>query len=150
MDKKTVVTDANHRFFALRDVFLFDWQLVEEKNVDGKIHLLLQRDPEKKHYLKLVKLEKEYHKFSNIPMWSLFIAMGLAFAFLTLYLVMTFVDREENKLLWTLIALLPGVLCVSGLGLLAILRTRQGLRYASEREERYNTYLAKVEEIKHE
>jgi hypothetical protein len=150
MEKKHVVTEPNSRFFVLRDAYLFDWDLIEEKSAGEKIELFLQRDNETKHYLELIKLEKSYHKMSSIPMWSLFVLTGLAFAFLTLYLVMSFVAPDANDLLWFLVALLPGVISASGLGILAIFRTRQSLKYASNREERYNSYLSKVQELKNE
>lgn len=150
MEKKHVITEPNSRFFVLRDAYLFDWELLEEKSIGEKVELFLQRDNQTKHYSELIKLEKTYFKMSSIPMWSLFVLTGLAFIFLTLYLVMSFLTPDGNKLLWFLVTLLPGVLFVSGLGVLAIFRTRQSLKYASNREERYNSYLNKVQELKNE
>ena len=150
MEKKHIIIEPNSRFFVLRDAHLFDWELLEEKSAGEKVELFLQRDNETKHYSELIKIEKTYYKTSSVPMWSLFLLVGLAFLFLTLYLVMSFVAPDSNDLLWFLVALLPGVLSASGLGVLAILRTRQSLKYASNREERYNSYLSKVQELKNE
>lgn len=150
MEKKHIVTKPNSRFFVLRDAFLFDWELLEEKSEGEKVELFLQRDNQKKYYPELIKLEKSYHKMSSVPMWSLFLLTGLAFAFLTLYLVMSFVTPNDNDLLWFIVALLPGVLSASGLGVLAIFRTRQSLKFVSNREEKYSSYLSKVQELKNE
>ncbi|MDD3662796.1 MAG: hypothetical protein PHT84_02940 [Candidatus Pacebacteria bacterium] len=150
MEKKHVITETNSRFFVLRDAYLFDWELLEEKSSGEKVELFLQRNNETKHYSKLIEIEKAYYKISSVPMWSLFILTGLAFFFLTLYLVMNFLAPDSNELLWLLVALLPGILSASGIGVLAILRTRQSLKYASNREERYNSYLSKVQELKNE
>ena len=150
MEKKHVITEPNSRFFALRDAYLFNWELLEEKSIGEKVELFLQRDNQTKHYSELIKLEKSYHKMSSVPMWSLFVLTGLSFAFLTLYLVMSFAAPDSNDFLWFLVALLPGVLSASGIGILAIFRTRQSLKYASNREERYNTYLSKIQELKNE
>ena len=150
MEKKNITIEPNSRFFVLRDAHLFDWELLEEKSAGEKVELFLQRDNETKYYSELIKIEKTYYKTSSVPMWSLFVLAGLAFLFLTLYLVMSFVAPDSNDLLWLLVALLPGILSASGLGVLAILRTRQSLKYASNREERYNSYLSKVQELKNE
>ncbi len=150
MEKKNIIIKPNSRFFVLRDAHLFDWELLEEKSTDEKVELFLQRDNETKYYSELIKIEKNYYKTSSVPMWSLFVLAGLAFLFLTLYLVMTFAAPDSDDLLWFLVTLLPGVLSSGVLGVLAILRTRQSLKYTSNREERYNSYLGKVQELKNE
>ena len=57
MEKKHVITEPNSRFFALRDAYLFNWELLEEKSIGEKVELFLQRDNQTKHYSELIKLK---------------------------------------------------------------------------------------------
>ncbi|HNX16215.1 MAG TPA: hypothetical protein PKO28_02435 [Bacilli bacterium] len=150
MEKKRILVESNSRFFALLDASLFDWQLKEENARGEKIELQFIRDEKIPYYNQLAILEKRYFRISDIPMWSLYVTSALAVAFLTLYLVMSYVDPNFDQLLWLLAALLPGVIFSSGLGVLAIIRTRQSLKYSNSREERYSEYQRKVQELKDE
>ncbi|MFA7032813.1 MAG: hypothetical protein WC201_04550 [Bacilli bacterium] len=147
MEKKQVKTDANNRFFILRDASLFMWNLVHEEKRDDKIILSFERETNSSYYPNVKAYEKEYHRMSSIPLWSLFVATFVALTFFTIYLVAYYADPHFNQLFWFLCGLLPGIITSTILGLLAIFRSRQSMKYFNEREERYNQYLQKMKEL---
>ena len=147
MEKKQVKTDANNRFFIIRDTSLFMWNLVSEEKKGDKIILSFERETNYSYYSVLKEYEKEYQQMSSIPLWSLFVATFFALTFFTIYLIAYYTDANFNQLFWFLCALLPGVLASTILGLLAIFRSRQSMKYFNEREERYNRYLQKMKEL---
>lgn len=150
MEKKSVTIDSNYRFFALRDAQLFDWKNVKEETKGDKIILSFEREENVPYALKRKALEKDYHRISSIPMWLLILFALFAIGFITLYLINMLVKDNFNQTLWICVALVPGVLCGMILALLAVIYTKQSLKYANSVEERYNIYQEKMKALKHE
>lgn len=150
MEKKTIKVYPRDKNMTIRDETLFGWKKDNEQYDGIKISLSFTRDVDDEKRLILRKLEKEYKNLHAIPTFVLIIFAILSFAFITTYLVISFTNKDMDKLISFLSFLLPGLVFTSLLGILAIVKTKQTINYINKKEQRFIDFSKKVQEISNE
>ena len=109
---------------------LFDWKLVkEEKHENAPSILYFERDENVPYYQEMVAVEKETSP-KLLPFWILIVLVGLAFAIMTVYLIL-FLALKPNfdALKYFYIFFIPSmVLLLADTGIF-YLRSRQLMKY---------------------
>ena len=128
---------------------LFDWRLVkEEKKENAPSILTFERDNTAPYYQEMVEIEKEASP-RLIPFWTLLIFVGLAFAVMTVYLVLALIFKEEfAKIQYFYIFFFPtmGLLLIDTL--IFFLRSRQLMKYLQNEKEIVKKAEEKMAELK--
>lgn len=150
MEKVTKRTKDNLKHILARQMKMFDWVVEGEKRVNKlDTELTFTRDDEVPYIEELRKLEKEYFKSQLIPNWIPSVVAGLAFVFLTLFLVFGLLDPKTIGFNLSLfIFLIPAVVFGVALGILCIYNTKKAINIAEDEKKRDTMFIEKVKELK--
>lgn len=114
---------------------LFDWKLVkEEKHENAPSILYFERDENVPYYQEMVTVEKETSP-KLLPFWLLIIPVAIAFALMTIYLIL-FLTMKENfdAMKFFFIFFIPSMVLLLCDTLIFYLRSRQLLKYLKNEE----------------
>ncbi|HHT67138.1 MAG TPA: hypothetical protein GX010_02805 [Erysipelotrichaceae bacterium] len=116
---------------------LFDWRLVkEEKQKNGRSSLHFERDETVPYYHEMVKIEEEMIP-KLIPLWIFFVLVGLAFACVTVYLILFLVLRSNfSTAPYFYIFFVPAMVLLFSATVLFYFRSRQILKFLESEKER--------------
>ncbi|MBR0295374.1 MAG: hypothetical protein IJQ67_05685 [Bacilli bacterium] len=107
LTKKINTTDIDD-FIKLEAIF--DYELVSKDIRGNKTYLTFKRETSTPYFEKIVELEKKWNKEMNYPAWPTYVLIALALITITGYLVVSFITGFENKLIFFLSIMLPGLL----------------------------------------
>ena len=126
-------------FAVTRSVYLmglFDWKLVkEEKKDNAPSTLYFERDDSVPYYQEMVEIEKEISP-KLIPFWVLIIPVALAFALITVALLLSLLKVTNfTSLQFFLIFFVPASLFLTLDVVIFYLRSKQLLKYLKNEEQ---------------
>ena len=128
---------------------LFDWKLVnEEKHDNAPSVLYFERDENVPYYQEMVKAEKETEP-KLLPFWSLVVVVALAFAIMTVYLILWLTMRQTfSNIVYFYAFFIPAmVLLLIDTGLFYI-RSRQLMNYLKNEDAVVKQAEEKMKKIK--
>ena len=128
---------------------LFDWKLVnEEKHDNAPSVLYFERDENVPYYQEMVKAEKETEP-KLLPFWSLVVVVALAFAIMTVYLILWPTMRQTfSNIAYFYAFFIPAmVLLLIDTGLFYI-RSRQLMNYLKNEDAVVKQAEEKMKKIK--
>ena len=128
---------------------LFDWKLVnEEKHDNAPSVLYFERDENVPYYQEMVKVEKETEP-KLLPFWSLVVVVALAFAIMTVYLILWLAMRQTfSNIVYFYAFFIPAmVLLLVDTGLFYI-RSRQLMNYLKNEDAVVKQAEEKMKKIK--
>ena len=148
MEKVEITVLNNVKDDAIRNYQLFKWNLVEEKNDLKETTLVFERDNETSYYKELVKLEEKFNKVYSIPGWIFYVLVGLTAVYVTLIAILWLTHNlpMEKQQMILLLAIPTGTLLLVNV-FLSYLRTNEMNRHINKKEEKYQQYQRKVDEI---
>ena len=148
MEKVEIKVLNNVKDDAIRNYQLFKWQLVEEKHDLKETTLVFERDNEVSYYNELVKLEEKFNKVYSFPGWILYILVGLTALYVSIVAVLWLIHNlpMEKQQMIILLAVPTGVMLLLNV-FLSYLRSKEMERHINKKEEKYQQYQRKVDEI---
>ena len=120
-------------FTVTRAVYLmglFDWKLVkEEKHENAPSILYFERDENVPYYQEMKEVEKEIEP-KLLPFWILAVVVGVAFALMTVYLILWLTNKETfGQMQYFFIFFVPAMLLLLADTGIFYLRSRQLMKY---------------------
>ena len=143
MEEKVVKANAENRELVISKARLFEWNLVKEENHK----LYFARDNETPYYQDLVKLEAEYGEYKFLPFASLIIPAALAFLFITVLLILFFVQRDFAKNFWYIFVIPSGISLIIAV-VLTFLRMKTLDKVMNEKPKKDIEYQQKIKKLK--
>lgn len=148
MEKVKIQVLNNVAKDAIRNYTLFEWKLVEQKEDLKETTLVFERDDETPYYHELVKLENDFNKVYSIPaiVPYIFIILTLLYVSTMAILWLTHVINVEKVVFVIMLAIPTGVFLLLNV-FVTFLRTRQMNYHLTKKEEKYQKYQKKVNEL---
>ncbi len=148
MEKVEIKVLNNVKDDAIRNYQLFKWQLVEEKADLKETTLVFERDNEVSYYQELVKLEEKFNKVYSIPGWLLYVLVGITALYVSIIAILWLTHNlpMEKQQMIILLAVPTGVMLLLNV-FLSYLRSKEMERHLNKKEEKYQQYQKKVDEI---
>ena len=148
MEKVEIKVLNNVKDDAIRNYQLFKWQLVEEKVDLKETTLVFERDNEVSYYQELIKLEEKFNKVYSIPGWLLYVFVGLTALYVSIIAILWLTHNlpMEKQQMIILLAVPTGVMLLLNV-FLSYLRSKEMERHLNKKEEKYQQYQKKVDEI---
>ena len=147
LKKKIVTTDLEE---TIKTYAVFDWK-VESKNILGyKTSVTLVRDTETPYYNEIKDLEKKWNKEMDYPAWPTYLFIALALLTITAYLIVSVITGFQNKLLYFLSIMLPGLLFFLIGTIFFFIRTKKIEKIIVKYYERRHDYAIEAKKIKGE
>ena len=148
MEKVKIQVLNNVAKDAIRNYTLFEWKLVEQKEDLKETTLVFERDDETPYYHELVKLENDFNKVYSIPAFVpyIFIILTLLYVSTMAILWLTHVINVEKVVFVIMLAIPTGILLLLNV-FVTFLRTRQMNYHLTKKEEKYQKYQKKVNEV---
>ena len=120
-------------FTVTRAVYLmglFDWKLVkEEKHENAPSILYFERDENVPYYQEMKEVEKEIEP-KLLPFWILAVVVGVAFALMTVYLILWLTNKETfGQMQYFFIFFVPAMILLLADTGIFYLRSRQLMKY---------------------
>lgn len=120
-------------FTVTRAVYLmglFDWKLVkEEKHENAPSILCFERDENVPYYQEMKEVEKEIEP-KLLPFWILAVVVGVAFALMTVYLILWLTNKETfSQMQYFFIFFVPAMILLLADTGIFYLRSRQLMKY---------------------
>ena len=128
---------------------LFDWKLVKEEKHDNAPSILyFERDENVPYYAEMVVVEKETSP-KLLPFWILVAVVGLAFAIMTVYLILWLALKPDfDALKYFYFFFIPAMLLLLADTGIFFLRTRQLMKYLQNEEAIVKNAEEKMQKIK--
>ena len=148
MEKVEIKVLNNVAKDAIRNYTLFDWKLIEQKEDLSETTLVFERDDQTPYYHEIVKLENDFNKVYSIPaiVPYIFIIITLFYVSIMTVLWLTHVLNIEKIVFVVILAIPTGILLLLNV-FVTYLRTRQMTYHLTRKEEKYQKYQKKVNEI---
>ncbi|MCR5184832.1 MAG: hypothetical protein K6C32_01975 [Bacilli bacterium] len=149
MSKVTITVLNNTRDDAIKNYQLFEWKLIEEKKDLKETTLTFERDENTPYYPELVALEEKFHKVYTFPSWLSYVLIAITLIYVSVIAILwiSHVIDVKKEILVIILAIPTGVLLLINTGL-SFLRSRQMNHHILHKEEKYQEYAKKIEEIK--
>ena len=124
MEIKNVATDTINEQLVLDKYLIFLWKCEEKKVVGNQVIFTFSRDDSIPQIEEVRKLEKEYGEYRVGSMLPTVVFPLLGIVFLTVFLILYLVQKENFNLLLFFFALgIPAILCIIVSVLVMVLRT---------------------------
>lgn len=148
MEKTQIKVENNVKNDAIRNYRLFQWVLVDEVNDLKETTLTFERDNEVPYYKDLVRLENQFNKVYSLPSWLsyVFTVVALIYVSIMAILYLTHVITLDKSLVAIIIAIPGGVLLLLNV-LVSFIRNKQMNHHLTRKEEKYQKYQEKVNQL---
>lgn len=148
MEKIEIKVENNIRDDAIRNYQLFKWELVNEQKDLKETTLTFSRDNEVPYYNELVKLENQFNKIYTIPSWISYVLIVLTLVYVSVIAILwlTHVFPFDKSIIAIILAIPTGIFLLLNV-LVSYLRSRQFDNHVKHKEEKYQKYQEKVNEL---
>ena len=147
LTKKIVTKDLDE---TIKTYEVFDWKVANKDILGYKTLVTFSRDTEEPHYAEIKALEKKWNKEMSFPAWPTYLFIALAILTITAYLIVSILTGFEDKLIYFLSIMMPGLGFFIIGTLFFIIRTKKIEKIIVKYYERRHDYALEAKRIKGE